>query len=159
MRLSEEKMQRIQFLSRIIQKEIRYLSQTNQRLFAQPLGLQQVKQLEENIQLAEQVDAFASRFGRLQDTVGDKLLPGYLDALGEKVGAAIDNLNKAEKLGLIQSAELWLVLRDMRNQMVHEYMEDLEKLTNALNKAHENVPVLINDAQKILEDIKLRNWL
>jgi class 3 adenylate cyclase len=48
--------------------------------------------------------AFVSRFGRLQDTVGDKLLPALLSALAEPVGPAIDNLDKAEKLGLLESA-------------------------------------------------------
>ena len=45
-----------------------------------------------------------ARFGRLQDTVGDKFLPTLLSALAETPGAAIDNLDKAEKLGLMASA-------------------------------------------------------
>jgi len=39
--------------------------------------------LEADVELAERVDALVSRFGRLQDTVGDKLLPRYLDAVGK----------------------------------------------------------------------------
>jgi len=34
--------------------------------------------LENNIELAERVEAFVARFGRLQDTLGDKLLPTLL---------------------------------------------------------------------------------
>ena len=75
--------------------------------------------------LAERLDAFVARFGRLQDTVGDKLLPSLLMALAEPVGPAIDNLDKAEKFGWIESTEDWMEMRRLRNQMVHEYIEDV----------------------------------
>lgn len=115
--------------------------------------------LEQEVELAERLDAFVSRFGRLQDTVGDKLLPQYLDAVGEVSGPAIDNLNRMEKLGLIDSAELWMTLRDLRNQMIHEYIEDADTLLNALNKAHEHVGTLTRDAQCILADLEARGWI
>ncbi|MBL1259510.1 MAG: hypothetical protein COB33_003140 [Thiotrichaceae bacterium] len=159
MNIPQAKLLRLQFLARIVQKEIRYLGLTDQRLFPVPFTRQQVERLDEEIELSERVDAFVSRFGRLQDTVGDKLLPQYLNALGETTGPAIDNLNRAEKIGLIHSAEIWLALRDMRNQMVHEYMEDLDKRVNALNKAHEYVDTLSNDAGKILSDMASRGWV
>lgn len=38
-------------------------------------------------------------FWRLQDTIGDKLIPALLRALGEPQGAVIDNLDRAERLG------------------------------------------------------------
>ncbi len=75
--------QRLMFLARVVKKEIHYLQQTDERLFAKPFTPQQGESLEQNIELAERVDAFVSRFGRLQDTVGDKLLPHYLSMLGE----------------------------------------------------------------------------
>ncbi len=109
--------------------------------------------------LAERLDAFVSRFGRLQDTVGDKLLPLYLRAAGEVPGAAIDNLNRAERLGLIQSAEQWLALRELRNQMIHEYMEDADVLIDAVNQAHAFVQALCTDAEAILADMQRRGWL
>ena len=159
MNIPQSKLLRIQFLARIVRKEILYLGLTDQRLFPVLFTWQKLEKLDKEIELAERIDAFVTRFGRLQDTVGDKLLPQYLDALGEATGPAIDNLNRAEKLGLIHSAEIWMTLRDMRNQMVHEYMEDLEKLANALNKAHEHVGMLSNDAEKILGDMALRGWI
>ena len=67
------------------------------------------------------MEAFVSRFGRLQDTLGDKLLPQLLSALGEKISAVIDNFDRAEQLGLIASADEWMTMRSLRNQMVHEY--------------------------------------
>ena len=97
---------------------------------------------------AERLDAFVSRFDRLQDNLGDKLLPQLLDAMAEKTGAAIENLDRAEKLGWIESADVWLEMRKLRNQMVHEYIEDMNILVSALKAGHAFVPVLIATAQR-----------
>jgi len=86
-------------------------------------------------------------------------LPCYLDAVGEATGPAIDNLNRAEKLGLISSAELWITLRDLRHEMILEYMEDLDKLADALNKRHEHVATLSEDAGRVLTDLESRGWI
>ncbi|MEK8088976.1 hypothetical protein [Thermithiobacillus plumbiphilus] len=92
---------RLQFLTRVVRKECQHLASTDQRLFAEPFTLERAQQLETNPDLAERVEAFVSRFARLQDTLGDKLLPVLLTALGETPGAAIDNLDRAERLGLL----------------------------------------------------------
>jgi len=42
------------------------------------------------------VEAFVSRFGRLQDTIADKLLPTDLRAAGETPGLAVDTLDRGE---------------------------------------------------------------
>ncbi len=159
MSISSQKKLRLQFLARVVYKEIRYLQLTDQRLFDVPFTREKIERLEDDVDLAERVDAFVSRFGRLQDTVGDKLLPNYLDAVGETVGPAVDNLNRAEKLDLVDSAEVWMTLRILRNQMVHEYMEDLDKLAEALNKGHEHVSTLTGDATRMLSDLEDRGWI
>lgn len=98
------------------------------------------------------------RFGRLQDTVGDKLLPILLTALGEKTSAAIDNLDRAERLGLLKSADEWMIMRNLRNQMIHEYVEDPVVLINALQSGHAFVPALIAGANRMIAEIELRGW-
>lgn len=159
MNIESGKLLRLQFLAQIVRKEIRHLRLTDQRLFPTPFTRKKAERLEADIDLSERVDAFVSRFGRLQDTVGDKLLPQYLNAVGEATGPAIDNLNRAEKLGLLVSAELWLTLRDLRNEMIHEYMEDLGRLADALNKGHVHVVTLSEDAERILADLESRSWI
>ena len=42
------------------------------------------------------------RQARLQDTLSDKLLPLFLRAAGELPGTAVENLNRAERLGIIR---------------------------------------------------------
>ena len=147
---------RLQFLARVVRKECRHLATTDQRLFASAFTLAQANQLEEDFALAERVEAFVGRFSRLQDTVGDKLLPLLLAALGERTAAAIDNLDRAERLGLINSADEWMTMRNLRNQMVHEYVEDPVVLTSALQSGHAFVPALIAAAGKMITEIERR---
>ena len=129
---------------------------TDQRLFASAFTLAQVSQLEADPDLAERVEAFVGRFGRLQDTVGDKLLPLLLVVLGERTAAAIDNLDRAERLGLIGSADEWMTMRNLRNQMVHEYVEDPVVLISALQSGHAFVSALIAAADKMITEIAQR---
>lgn len=150
---------RLQFLARVVSKECRHLATTDQRLFGSGFTLMQVNQLEADHDLAERVEAFVGRFGRLQDTVGDKLLPLLLTALGEKPAAAIDNLDRAERLGLLNSADEWMTMRNLRNQMVHEYVEDPAVLSSALQTGHAFVGVLIAVANKMLTEIEQRGWV
>lgn len=147
---------RLKFLARVIRKECRHLATTDQRLFGSGFNLAHVNQLEADPDLAERVEAFVGRFGRLQDTVGDKLLPLVLLVLGEKASAAIDNLDRAERLGLINSADEWMAMRNLRNQMVHEYVEDPVVLASALQSGHAFVSALVAAAEKILAEIESR---
>lgn len=95
---------------------------------------------------------FLARFGRMQDTVGDKLLPALLNALAENPGPAIDNYDKAEKFGLMESADAWMEMRRLRNQMVHEYIEDLAVLASALRSGHAFVPALVATARRCVAE-------
>ncbi len=147
---------RLQFLVRVVRKECRHLAATDQRLFESVFALGQAARLEEDPDLAERVEAFVGRFGRLQDTVGDKLLPLLLAVLGEKPSAAIDNLDRAERLGLLSSADEWMSMRNLRNQMIHEYVEDPALLVSALQTGHAFVPSLIATANKLSTEIERR---
>ncbi|NWG73470.1 MAG: hypothetical protein HXY24_02495 [Rubrivivax sp.] len=101
--------------------------------------------------MGERVDAFVARFGRLQDTLADKLLPARLDWLAEPVGPAIDNLVRAERLGWLQSTDAWLEIRRLRNRMIHEYVRDPAELAQALERAHAAVPMLRAAAQRMAD--------
>jgi hypothetical protein len=149
---------RLQFLARVVSKECRHLISTDQRLFDTPFSIERAGQLETDPELSERVEAFVGRFGRLQDTIGDKLLPTLLVALGETPAAAIDNLNRAERLGLLDSVEEWMTMRQLRNQMVHEYVEDLAVLANALQTGHGFVTVIVAAANTLLAEIERRGW-
>lgn len=150
---------RLQFLVRVIAKESRHLVSTDQRLFAGANAIQDFSCLETDANLAERVEAFVGRFSRLQDTIGDKLLPALLSAMGEKAASVMDNLDRAERLGWIASAEQWLTMRNLRNQMVHEYVEDAEIFENALRSGHAFVQTLVTAGEKISAEIVRKGWL
>ena len=158
MKLDSEMQARLNFLLRVVERERTHLSRTDQRLFAKPFTVNLAQSLNDNEPLAERVEAFVSRFGRLQDTLGDKLLPLLLSCLGEPTGPAIDNLDRAERLGLVPSVDELLSMRRLRNQMVREYVEDPNVLTDALTTAHEFVPVLTNVAHKLHQEALNRGW-
>jgi hypothetical protein len=129
-------------LIQVTTKETRYLERTANRLRVQNIDLSWVELLENSDEHSEMLDAFVSRYGRLQDTLGDKLLPSMLRAGLEKTGSQLDNLLRAEKLGWIDSTQAWIELRELRNRLVHEYMESADDLLVALQQALQGVRIL-----------------
>ncbi|MDA8256998.1 MAG: hypothetical protein M0Z99_15455 [Betaproteobacteria bacterium] len=152
------KLARLQFLARVVAKECRHLEITDRRLFSAVMTPARAVSLAEDADLAERVEAFVGRFGRLQDTLADKLLPAMLSALGEQVGAQIDNLDRAERLGWVESADQWLAIRQLRNRMVHEYMEDMVMLAGALQSGHDFVATLLRAANAMVGELVARGW-
>jgi hypothetical protein len=73
--------------------------------------------------------------------------------LAEPIGAVMENLDRAEKLGWLASADTWIEIRKLRNQMVHEYIEDAAILISALQSGHAYVPVLISAAAGLIAQI------
>lgn len=152
-------LERLRFLARVIDKELRHLETTDRRLFKISMTAERASTLTDDPDLAERVEAFVGRFGRLQDTLADKMLPTLLGALGEHVGPQIDNLDRAERLGWIESAERWMTVRQLRNRMVHEYMEDMSVLADALQSGHDFVPMLSHAANTMSQELDKRSWL
>ena len=140
--------ERLAFLLETVELEAVHLQATDKRLFAQAFTAERAATLRSDALLAERLDAFAARFARLQDTAGDKLLPTLLARLGEPLGSVLDNLDRAARLGLLdQPSETWLAARALRNRMVHEYIRSPVLLSQAVNEAHDNVPMLVQFVQ------------
>jgi hypothetical protein len=56
--------------------------------------------------------------------------------------AALDNLHRAERLGLLQHADEWAAMRLVRNRLVHEYFERPDAMLPALKRARDFVDTL-----------------
>jgi hypothetical protein len=141
--------ERLRFLLETVVLEAEHLQGTDQRLFEQPFTAERARTLRQDTLLAERLDAFTARFGRLQDTLGDKLLPALLARVGEPVGSVLDNLDRAHRLELLAvPAEDWLAARALRNRMVHEYIRQAELLADAVTAAHEAIPMLLDFAHQ-----------
>ena len=151
--------ERLRFLLRVVDREKSHLRATDERLFAEPFTVERAKALDQDEEQAERAEAFVGRFGRFQDTLGDKLLPAYLGAEGEKPHTAMERFDLAERLGLFPSADAWFSMRKLRNQMVHEYIEDPALLASALQSGHEFVPTLLGVAHALTAAIGKRGWL
>ena len=92
----------------------------------------------------------------MQDTIADKLLPVFLITAGENTGTVIENLNRAEKLSLISDTQQWLVAKGLKNKLVHEYIEDLQELLDAIELAQQFVLELIHSFEAIQTYIRER---
>ncbi|WP_404357449.1 hypothetical protein [Methylotuvimicrobium sp. KM1] len=142
MKIAAEIQARLAFLVRVIEKEIEHLDYADQQVFSSSFNRASIENLAHTPEYALKIEAFSSRFGRLQDTLGDKLLPALLTALGEFPKALLVNLDKAEKYGWLTSAEQWIALRQLRNRMIHEYIDDPDIFYSALVAAHNNLSLI-----------------
>jgi hypothetical protein len=82
----------------------------------------------------EHIDQFLFRFAKLQDTLGEKVFPTLLLLLSETISNKpfIDILHKLEKLELLNKAD-WLALRQIRNNVAHEYAFNTSEIVESLN--------------------------
>jgi len=119
----------------LAEKEAAHLAYTHRTLFSQPIDLAWVQSLEAREDMAEKIDAFVGRFGRLQDHIGEKLIPRFAALLGESPKSILDVLAYAEKMGWLESSEAFVGSRKLRNLLVHEYMSDAGLFLEALQTA------------------------
>jgi len=99
------------------------------------------------------VDQFLFRFSKLQDAIGEKLFKAALIFLDEPVEGVsfLDVLNRLEKLGLIDEAQVWRELRYDRNELAHNYEEDAEEAVKIINNLYDKKDVLIGFHTRIKE--------
>ncbi len=95
----------------------------------------------------EAFDALTSRFARASDILTHKVFP-LIDMIEfEPRGSFLDTINRAEKRGLIPSAFLFKEIRELRNEIAHEYslrdpesmFADVLRLTPAVIEALRSV--------------------
>jgi hypothetical protein len=133
----------------LAEKEVAHLAYTHRTLFSLPIDLQWVHALAQREDLAEKIDAFVSRFGRLQDPIGEKLIPRFAALLGSEPKSLLDNLAYAEKNDWLDSAETFVSARKLRNLLVHEYMAEAELFLESLQAADEATHMLIDVVTRI----------
>lgn len=140
------------------ERELALLRRVDARLFKgrARLDSEDLAGLDDDDALAERVEAFVARFGRLQDMLGAKMLPAFLQAMGEPSGLFVENLDRAERAGIVRSADQWARIRRLRNRMIHEYVSDPAVLADALNQAHAFIPDLEHFLGAVRERLRAR---
>ncbi|MFI4918401.1 MAG: hypothetical protein ACHP65_02480 [Legionellales bacterium] len=129
------------------QKRIKYALNKLKKFM--PLTVQHYKNLKED--QIETLDQFLYRFSKLQDVIGQRLFSGILELLEEpfKEMSFLDRLNRLEQLHLIESKEQWLMLRNLRNSLAHEYEDDPQGMCQAINHIYNSYPLLTGFFVKI----------
>lgn len=102
-------------------------------------------------------DAFEALTGRFA-RVSDMLLQKFFRALDvvelSEGGTLLDVLLRAEKRGLVESADEFLEIRELRNEIAHEYAE--EDLKSLFLSVYQNALKLIVIAERSLRYAKDR---
>lgn len=108
----------------LVEREASHLAYIHQHLFEQPINLEWINQLPMRSELAEIIDAFGARFGRLQDTLGEKLIPRFAALLGENPKSLLDVFVGASSRARFGNSEDFIAARRLRNRLIHEYITD-----------------------------------
>ena len=108
-----------------------------------PLDASRYQQLSDDE--IEPIDQFLYRFAKLQDAMGEKLFLLILEFLKEENTTNkpfIDILNRLEQLGLLENKNVWLELRKIRNTIAHQYEDEPEQASAALNAIYAAKPTI-----------------
>ena len=120
-----------------------------------PLTAESLKLADED--LLEKLDAFRVRYGDLQDSLGGKVFRSLLLAEDEEPATMADVLNRIEKRGILDSADVWRKLREIRNAFAHDYPEGEEDRANALNLAWLTATELLQIAENVQDYFQKQN--
>lgn len=98
----------------------------------------------------EVLAAFRVRFSEFQEHLGKTMravaIEEEVDA--ERFGTVLAFM---EKMGVLESAERWKLIRELRNAVNHEYEEDPDRLTQFFTEIVKATPELFECHQRLLD--------
>lgn len=106
------------------------------------------------------IDQYIFRFAKYQDLIGGKLFKQILLTEGEAVEnmSFRDIFNRSEKIGIAENWEQWFELRQMRNEISHEYPVISDEGVSSLNKIILSLDYLENAYSKCISYLDSRNY-
>ena len=95
----------------------------------------------------EKIESLTARFARFNDILLLKIFR-LIDAidLGD-AGTVRDRINRAEKKGLIEDAQRFIEIRELRNSIAHEYQP--EALNVIFTETLQATPALLDVAERV----------
>jgi hypothetical protein len=124
---------------RIHLQRLQYALSQTQGLF--PLERERYQNLDD-AQIGN-IDQLVFRFTKLQDELGTNTFRYLLEYLQEDIldKPFRDILNRLERLKIIDSADTWLALRELRIDLTHEYPLLIEETIDKLNHLVVQLPI------------------
>jgi uncharacterized protein with HEPN domain len=114
-----------------------------------PLDTDSFSKILKNNQDLAYSDQIIYRFSKLQDTMGAKLFKAILLYQGENVNKPfLDILNQLEKMNII-NVDDWFEMRDLRNEIAHNYENSDKVVLNILNFIYK----IKDDLENILKSV------
>jgi hypothetical protein len=99
----------------------------------------------------EKIEVLFSRFSRSVDMLINRILRG-IDLLElEDGGTKLDVVIRAEKRGFVESYEELIALKDLRNELAHEYIG--ERFVDKLSEVLESSEKIIGIADRVMDYI------
>ncbi len=105
----------------------------------------------------ESFDSLTSKFNRTSDIFTQKVLRSVWMLLHEAFEPYIDMMNKAEKMFLIFSSDQMIEVRDLRNQIAHEYSP--EAIRDLVPEVIELTTHLAGNIETCRTFLKTRGWI
>ena len=97
------------------------------------------------------IDQFIFRFSKLQDAMGAKIFRNLLAYWDEDITnlPMRDVLDRLERYRIISSANDWVYIRELRNELSHDYPLLEADVVTVLNELFQKVDVLLDIYDKI----------
>ncbi len=105
----------------------------------------------------EAFEALTARFSRTVDILTQKLLVSIYKYLREEAQTFLDRALLAEKIGLVDDAQILVTFRDLRNEISYEY--SIYNLNEIFEQTLENTPNLKLLAASIEKYLKIKQIL
>lgn len=115
-----------------------------------PLVMDDFENILDSVEHLAYSDQVIYRFSKLQDCMGSKLFKSVLLYQGENINKPfLDILNQLEAIDIVNVDE-WFELRDLRNEIAHDYEDNNETAVHILNAIYK----LKIDLKEILDAIE-----
>lgn len=125
-----------------------------QKNYSFPLNKDRFLKILESVEHLAYSDQIIYRFSKLQDCMGAKLFKAVLLYEGENINKPfLDILNQLEAINII-SVDEWFEIRDLRNEIAHDYEDNEELAINILNtifKLKKELEDILNAIKKLVK--------